>query len=141
MIARRKKITVRLPKLPPPEPETFHTCRLCLQTRREYDFPVDFGGRAVRGPSIMSHKKSKLPEPIPGSAAERFNLALFVDRLIIDLELLRAGRISIREAKARSELAKQVLRGVHYIVTAQKFLEGQATQLPSYRGKTMEPGD
>jgi hypothetical protein len=84
-------------------------------------------------------RKTRLPEPSPGSASERFNLPIFVDRLIVDLELLRAGKISIREAKARAELAKQVLRGVHYVVTAQKYLEGQAKEIPPYKGPTVEP--
>lgn len=85
--------------------------------------------------------QSAFPPPPPGSISERFNLLGFTDSLITDLELLRAGKISLREAKARAELAKQVLRSVHYIVTAQKFLEGQATRVPQRRIKDIEPED
>lgn len=62
--------------------------------------------------------------------AERFNLMQFTDSLIVDLEMLRAGKISIRDAAVRADLAKQVLRAVGLVVTAQKFLEGNAKQLP-----------
>ena len=41
----------------------------------------------------------------------------------------------MREARARAELGKQILRGVHYVVTAQKYLADQAKdvgpQLPA----------
>lgn len=64
------------------------------------------------------------------SMAEALNLGELIAGLIGDLKDLRTGRISVREAHARAELARQVLRGVHYVVTAQKFIEGQAKQLP-----------
>lgn len=63
---------------------------------------------------------------IPSSLAEQFDLRSFVGGLVSDLKELRAGKISVRDAHARAELARQVLRGVHYVVTAQKFLEARA---------------
>lgn len=63
--------------------------------------------------------------------SERFELGSFTDGLISDLQLLRAGKISVRDAKARADLAKQVLRSVHYVVTAQRYLAEQAKQLPA----------
>lgn len=61
-----------------------------------------------------------------GPLTEQLNLATLVRGLIEDLNDLRSGRISVREAHARAELARQILRGVHYVVTAQKFIESQA---------------
>lgn len=66
-----------------------------------------------------------------GPLTERFDLMAFTDALIADLGALRAGRISVREARARADLAKQVLRAVHYVVTAQKFLADRAKVLPA----------
>ena len=65
-----------------------------------------------------------------GPLTQRFNLMSFTDGLIEDLDALRSGKISVREAMARANLAKQVLRGVHYVVTAQKFLSDNARRLP-----------
>ena len=66
-----------------------------------------------------------------GPLSERFNLMSFTDDLISDLKALRAGQITVRDARARAELARQVLRAVHYVVTAQKFLAEQAKQIPA----------
>jgi hypothetical protein len=63
--------------------------------------------------------------------AEALNLAELITGLVGDLKDLRTGKISVREAHARAELARQVLRGVHYVVTAQKFIEGQAKRIPA----------
>lgn len=60
-----------------------------------------------------------------GPLSKRFHLTTFTDELIRDLDLLRAGKISIRDAAVRADLAKQVLRAVQLIVTAQKYLDGQ----------------
>jgi len=60
---------------------------------------------------------------------QRFDLLRFTDSLIADLELLRAGKISIRDAQARALLAKHVLRSVHYVISAQKFLAENATAI------------
>lgn len=74
----------------------------------------------------------------PASLAERLDLATFIAGLLGDLKALRAGQISNRDAHARAELARQVLRGVHYVVTAQKFIEGRALPAqtePQKRGR------
>lgn len=67
-----------------------------------------------------------------GPLTQRFNLMSFTDGLIEDLDALRSGKISVRDAMARANLAKQVLRSVHYVVTAQKFLSDNARKLPQY---------
>ncbi|MGE0155316.1 MAG: hypothetical protein AB7R90_22065 [Reyranellaceae bacterium] len=40
----------------------------------------------------------------------------------------------MRDAQARAVLAKQILRGVHYAVTAAKFIEQQARLAPPAAG-------
>lgn len=71
-----------------------------------------------------------MDEPAPNPLSQRFKLDELIDGLADDLKLLRAGKISVREANARALLAKQILRGVHYVVVAQKFLAGQAKLVP-----------
>jgi len=61
-----------------------------------------------------------------GPLTERFNLMDFTDSLIADLSALRAGQISTKDAMARAELAKQVLRSIGFVVTAQKYLSDRA---------------
>ena len=61
-----------------------------------------------------------------GELSQRFDLMSFTDDLINDLAQLRAGKISVKEAMARAELAKQVLRSVQLVVTARKFMEAAA---------------
>jgi len=63
--------------------------------------------------------------------ADRFDLQTLIEGLAQDLKDLRAGKISVRDAHARAALGKQILRGVHYVVVAQKFLEGRALPSPS----------
>ena len=75
---------------------------------------------------VTKHTKDDSAAPL----ARRFNLMEFTDDLIHDLDLLRAGKISARDATVRSELARQVLRAIGLVVTAQKFIEGNATVLP-----------
>lgn len=75
----------------------------------------------------------------PRTINERFQIDALINDLAGDLRELRAGRISIREAKARAELAKQILRGVHYVVTAQKYLGDRAREIappPAKSGKS-----
>lgn len=61
-----------------------------------------------------------------GPLTERFDLMKFTDGLIGDLQRLRNGEISVQDARARAELARQVLRSVALVVTAQKFLADHA---------------
>lgn len=75
----------------------------------------------------MAAKPRRLADE--GPLSKRFHLTTFTDDLIRDLELLRKGKISIRDAAVRADLAKQVLRAVGLIVTAQKYIESQAIQI------------
>lgn len=66
----------------------------------------------------------------PGPLTQQFNLIDFTNSLIGDLEALRGGKISIKDAHARALLAKHVLRSIHYVVMAQKFIEQAALPVP-----------
>jgi hypothetical protein len=79
-------------------------------------------------------------ESIPTGLGERFSLDGVINGLISDLEDLRGGRISVSDAKARAELAKQAMNGIRLVVTAQKFLEQGARQI-SALSLTKEGGD
>jgi hypothetical protein len=76
-----------------------------------------------------------MPADAPSSLAESLNLANLIADLMGDLRALREGKISNRDAHARAELARQILRGVHYVVQAQKFLSLQALPNPDAEGK------
>lgn len=62
---------------------------------------------------------------------ERFNLDSVINGLACDLDELRAGKISVDDARVRAELAKQIMNGVRLVVNAQKYLEGRALPSPS----------
>lgn len=70
---------------------------------------------------------------ITGPLTQRFDLGRFVDHLLEDYEQLRQGVISIPEARARADSARQVLRGVRQYVELAKHLERAAPVLPAPR--------
>lgn len=80
-----------------------------------------------------------MDEQQPDSLAKRLDLQDLVGGLVGDLRDLRDGKISIKEAHARAELARQILRGVQYVIQAQKFLEGQARVLPPPNAEAPRP--
>lgn len=55
--------------------------------------------------------------------SDRFSLDAVIHGLAGDLEALRAGTISVEDARVRAEMAKQIMNGVRLVVNAQKFLE------------------
>lgn len=59
--------------------------------------------------------------------ADRLDLDKVIKGLTADLELLRAGKISVNDAIARSLLAKQIFNGVRIYLSASKLLAGNAT--------------
>jgi len=64
------------------------------------------------------------------SLNDRFDLESLIRALVQDLNELRAGKINIRDAHARAVLAKEILRGVHYAVVAQRYFEERALPAP-----------
>lgn len=54
------------------------------------------------------------------------DLAQFTKDLIGDLNGLRAGRVSIQQARATAELARQIIRAMHLVVSAQRLIEDRA---------------
>lgn len=63
------------------------------------------------------------------SLNDRFQLDAIIMGLAADLDLLRAGKISVDDARARSELAKQIMNGVRLIINARRSLEAEARLL------------
>lgn len=75
-----------------------------------------------------------------GDIVSRFDLGDLISGLVGDLRALRAGAISVRDAHARAELAKQILRGVHYTVVARQYLEGHAKSVQRLAGSAQRRG-
>lgn len=60
------------------------------------------------------------PAPMP------YRLESVVEGVASDLEALRAGSITIEDARARALLAKQYIAGLRVILQAQRFLSEKA---------------
>ena len=60
---------------------------------------------------------------------ERFLLDDVILGLVVDLQELRARKITINDAQARAELAKQIFNGVRLAINAQHMLEGRARRI------------
>ena len=67
-------------------------------------------------------------------ASDRLGLDKVIDGLVGDLESLRAGKITVNDAIARSLLAKQIFNGVRLYLTGTKLLTERATPV----GPTLE---
>lgn len=61
--------------------------------------------------------------------ADRLDLDKVIKGLTTDLELLRAGKISVSDAIARSLLAKQIFNGVRIYLSASKLLASNANAI------------
>lgn len=72
---------------------------------------------------------------MPGTKSEPVGEGLRLDEMITgiasDLVSLRAGGITIEDARVRAEMAKQYLAGVRMIVTARKYLQENARLIGS----------
>lgn len=62
--------------------------------------------------------------------SEHLNLDQVIRGLCSDLEQLRAGKIGVNDAIARSLLAKQIFNGVRIYLNASKLLAGQPSSQP-----------
>ena len=70
-------------------------------------------------------------------AASKYSLNAVVFGIADDLVLLRAGKISVKDAQTRALLAKQYMNGVRLVLNARKSLEDMAKQatLPARDGE------
>jgi len=76
-------------------------------------------------------KNKTLNETGTSAGIHALNIVNIVQGLVQDLNDLRAGKLTIQKANAHSKLAHEILRGINFVISAQKFIEGQAIQLPS----------
>ena len=58
--------------------------------------------------------------------AENINIQSIITGLADDLAGLRAGRISVQQARASADLGRQVFSGIRVMLTARKVLETEA---------------
>lgn len=63
--------------------------------------------------------------------SEALGLTGIISGLANDLEELRAGKISVNDAMARSMLAKQIFNGVRIYLNGTKLLADKARALPA----------
>lgn len=61
--------------------------------------------------------------------SERLNLDEIILGLVEDLKALRRNEISVRDARARADLGREILRGVRLVIEARKFIAGKALPL------------
>lgn len=62
---------------------------------------------------------------------ERFSLDAVIEGLADDLQRLRAGEISLEDARIRAEIGKQIFNGVRLVINGRKMLEREAKQIGS----------
>ena len=60
---------------------------------------------------------------------DRFSLDEVITGLAGDLVALRNREISVEDAKARADLAKQIMNGVRLVINGQAMLERRARQI------------
>lgn len=68
-------------------------------------------------------------------ATETLLLVDIIRGLANDLDALRAGKITVSDAMARSMLAKQIFNGVRIYMNGTKLLSGQAKTISDRKGK------
>ncbi len=63
-----------------------------------------------------------------------FDVPAIIRGLHADLADLRSGKITAKDAQVRADLAKQIFNGLRLVVQAQKFLSGNAREVPAIEG-------
>lgn len=58
-------------------------------------------------------------------------LAAFAVELMGDVRDLRAGKVTVTDARARALLAREAMRAIHLQFEGMKWLEARAKQLPA----------
>jgi hypothetical protein len=56
---------------------------------------------------------------------EQFDIATIVRGLASDLQQVRNGTMSIQQASAQADLAKQLFNGLRLVIQARKFLDAE----------------
>ena len=69
---------------------------------------------------------------------ERFNLDTIITGLAADLQALREGTISLDDARARADLAKQIFNGVRLVINGERMLQSRAKVVGGAIGHTPE---
>lgn len=85
----------------------------------------------------MDDAKEDVLAPPAGSLAEQFNLSQVIDGLLRDLEDLRAGKITVQQAKASALLGKTAIRGMSLMVSAQRLMFEAAKPARAVRTKAI----
>lgn len=70
--------------------------------------------------------------------SEQLGLAGVITGLVSDLEALRAGKIGVGDAVARSLLAKQIFNGVRLYLNGAKFLSDAAAPVSTLEGSPLQ---
>lgn len=70
---------------------------------------------------------------------EQLGLGGVITGLVADLEALRAGKITVSDAVARSLLAKQIFNGVRLYLNGSKLLSDAATPTPALGAESTDP--
>lgn len=74
---------------------------------------------------MSEHAQDESSDVDDGIPAD-IDLAKFTKDLIGDLNGLRSGRVSIQQGRAIAELARQIIRSMHLVVSAQRLIESRA---------------
>lgn len=85
----------------------------------------------------MVGKRDYISAPL----SDQLGLGGVIAGLVSDLELLRAGKIAVNDAIARSMLAKQIFNGVRIYMNGAKMLSEAAVRadLPAAEGAVVSP--
>lgn len=62
--------------------------------------------------------------------SDRYSLDDVIAGIARDLADLRAGKISVEDARVRADLSKQFMNGVRLVINAQKFLDARMIPAP-----------
>lgn len=72
---------------------------------------------------------------VSAPVSAQLGLENVITGLVGDLEALRAGKISVNDAIARSMLAKQIFNGVRIYLNGTKILSENAKAIPQGKGE------
>lgn len=76
---------------------------------------------------------------VDADIAPRVDLDEIIADLVGDLKGLRSGAISVKDARARAEIAREIMRGFRLVIEARKFLMANAKTVPGIEGPEAKP--